>query len=75
MVLVSPNVIDSDCIIFQWDFTMCSGGLLVLLIILMCFGLLCAFIQNEVIATNIYAKNVSDITKVYGGIWMVHFAI
>ena len=36
------------CIIFQWDFTMMGGILFVFLIVLLCFGLLCAIIQNRV---------------------------
>ena len=32
----------------QFDFTMCSGGLLVCLVVLMCFGFLCIFIRNYV---------------------------
>jgi FtsH-binding integral membrane protein len=33
----------------KWDFTMCSGGLFVFLIILLCFGFLCAIIQNHIL--------------------------
>lgn len=33
----------------KWDFTMCSGGLLVLLIILLFFGILCAFIPSHIL--------------------------
>jgi len=32
----------------QWDFTILSGGLLVLLIVLIIFGLLCAIIPSRV---------------------------
>ncbi|CAH1774340.1 unnamed protein product [Owenia fusiformis] len=31
----------------KYDFTMCGGGLLVLLLVLFCFGLLCAIIRSQ----------------------------
>ena len=32
----------------QYDFTLCSGGLMVCLVVLLCFGFLCIFIRNYV---------------------------
>lgn len=39
----------------KWDFTMCSGALLVLLIVLIVFGILCAFIRSNILGI-VYAS-------------------
>lgn len=39
----------------KWDFTMCSGGLLVLLVILLCFGLLAIIIHSQIL-NMVYAS-------------------
>ena len=44
------NSLNFNCLflILQWDFTMMGGILFVFLIVLICFGLLCAIIRNRV---------------------------
>ncbi len=40
----------TTCLCLQYDFTMCSGGLLVLLLVLMAFGFIAIFVHDKVSA-------------------------
>ena len=56
-------------VVLQYDFTMCSGGLLVLLLVLLAFGFIAIFVHNQV------RKRFNVRWNLFFYIWLNHFRI